>query len=162
MWSSHIDPFVGIATLVVAIAVWLAQTWERATDKLPKRLSVSFVLEDEEIMRCDLAYMTDASAIRELGQTIGRQMLDPVDVRAMIPFCAPLIRLREREVCVIEGEGPVQHYSVVFKLTKRPATLAEGVRVVWSPPFLPENLINVHPDGSREVRTGADQRNPDR
>lgn len=81
-------------------------------------------------------------------------MADPQHVKEMVPFCAPAIRLLADEIRH-EGEGEriehYRHYTVEFELTKRPVTVEEGIRVVWDP-FRPENLLNVYPDGRREIR----------
>lgn len=72
IWAYRIDPLVSIATFGVAVSVWLVQTYRNSERQLPKRLTVRFVLDGEEVMCCNRAYMTDATGIRELGQTIGR------------------------------------------------------------------------------------------
>ena len=75
----------------------------------------------------------------------------------MVPFCAPAIRLLKDETEYHELDDAIEHYRhyiVVFELTKRPASVPEGMSVVWDPPFAPENLVNIYSNNRREVRSG--------
>jgi hypothetical protein len=158
-WNTHASPIISLATFLIAFAVWFQQLRRAWLDDLPKRLTVTFTLDGKEVMRCDLAHLPDAASARELAQQIGRQMADPEHGKLLLTFCAADVHLTNDgpDTAAIDGQEILfQHYHLELRLTKRPETLHEGVRVLWQPPFNRDRLLNVNADGTQEPRLKAD------
>lgn len=160
-FNDHVAPYVDIVTLMIAMVVWAIQTQVLWKQSLPNRMSIVFKLGDDELLVCNFAHLPDASAIRELSQTIGRQMIDPQGRQRglMIPFCSPNITLTDEGVVALSIDGErqyVMHHRVEFQLMARPSGLAEEARVEWNPPFASEDLVNIAPDKTRTPRRHAD------
>ncbi len=131
IWDREIDPIVGIATLIVALSVWFNETRSSWKSDLPKKLTVIFIHEGNEVMRCNYAHLDHEADIRNLGQQIGRQM----NKDATLKFYAPNIKRDKGEVCIGKQGEVFMHYTARFTLTELPENLEQGKCLLWKPPF---------------------------
>lgn len=113
-WSKIIDPVLGLLTLLVAGFVWFDEMSREWEEKLPKRLTVIFKLQEgesyREVMRCEEAYLADSADIRQWGQQIGSQMTGGkrLDFQPFIAHDEPIV------------ERNFKLYFITFFLTKLP------------------------------------------
>lgn len=139
-WRLKAQPIIGLATFLVAVAIWAQQLRRSWHEHLPKRLTVVFRHGETEVFRCERARLPDASSIRELAQQIGAHMPDPNNNRKLA-FCVPYIEVdRPKRVFDTREKRVVQVYGVAFTLTKLPEGVGEGEAWVWTYPFDEENL----------------------
>ena len=131
IWDREIDPIVGIATLIVALSVWINETLSSWKSDLPQKLTVIFIHEGNEVMRCNFAHLDHEADIRNLGQQIGRQMNED----ATLKFYAPNIKRDKGEVCTGKQGDIFMHYTARFTLTELPENLKPGICLLWEPPF---------------------------
>ncbi len=128
-WNNEIDPVVGFATLLVAFSVWINETISSWKNSLPKKLTVIFIFEGKEVMRCNYAHLDHEADIRNLGQQIGRQMN-----KTKLDFYAPKIKRERGHICT-EKQEVFMHYKVEFTLTEWPKNLNKKECMIWEPPF---------------------------
>lgn len=168
IWNRSVGPLVGLATLFVAIAVWVAELTEEWRNQLPKRLTVNFVysVNDElkTVMRCEQAHLSDIADVRALGQQIGSQLVDldagnrhieldkkPMLLRLLpkkppqkgptqLNFCAPYITQDKGDIEYCPEIGFFRHFTVYFTLTKLPVGLDRTKCKLWVKPFGEENI----------------------
>ncbi len=120
------EPIIGVATLVVAIAVWVGERREAMREALPKRLTVVFLYpllkaEDNEnvALFCSHAYLSNVADIRSLGQSIGGQMAEE-----QLRFYPDI---RQSPGCnEIHNGEEVFHYTVIFQLYEAPKKSGPG------------------------------------
>jgi len=127
-------------TLAIAALVWLGETMQDWENALPKRLTVSFVHEGTEIMRCEQAYLAGEGDIRAWGQQLGGQMAG-----VLLQF-DPLIRQEPGSITSDPKTGKlIKLYAVTFRLTALPEAkqadnavnieflkiIKDGNKVVW-------------------------------
>lgn len=157
-WWTWIDIFITFLTLIVAIVVWHQNSRETWKKNLPKRLTVSFQYEGNEIMRCEKAHLTSEADIRALGQQIGRQMAKQINEMVThsntgskqinLDFVAPYIKIVEPEK--LEQDEPDKiyvHYRANFELMENPLSKKDEMWV-WKEPFFRESdkpNIEKHP-----------------
>ncbi len=159
-WGDFVEPFIGIATLVVAGMVWWGELAEDWIDSLPKRLHAVFVFEDEVVMRCNYAKLSSESDIRQLGQQIGSQLLTSMESPSsatqdeeegkskppvMLTFRAASIdytkigphQLPSDPKAFGAASGQLCNlYEVRYELLgKRPQPCRKGDCLIWDPPF---------------------------
>ncbi len=86
-WQDFIDPLIGISVLMVTISIWLSKAKTEWEDELPNRLTVRFIYENNELMRCEEAPLIHESDIRQWSQQIGLQMVNQEGFRfSMEPY----------------------------------------------------------------------------
>ncbi len=137
-WTDHIDPFVGMAVLIVAMALWFGEIRQDWHASLPCRLTVVFRHGDgvdaREVMRCERAGLSGEGEMRALGQQIGAQMVG----ERTLDFCAPSVEYSGGHI-EAERDGRIyRHFTVALRLRKLPAAiddLASDEVLVWRPPF---------------------------
>lgn len=99
VWN-NLQPVVGIATLLVAIGVWigeLRQDWNR---QLPRRLNVYFMANKKPLLVCKNALLPGEHDIRNLGQ----QILSQMSRIRLLDFDAARIQAKELpNVVLIDG-----------------------------------------------------------
>lgn len=115
-WWNWLEPVVGVGTLGVALAVWLGELRQDWENSLLKRLTVNFLYQGREYMRCEGAYLAGEADIRAWGQQLGSQMAG-----------SPLLRFQPN---ILQQPGTVtrdrytgshyMHYRVTFFLTQLP------------------------------------------
>ena len=168
VWNEIFNHVVGIATVIVAVAVWFAELTEEWREQLPKRLTVNFVyLNNKElktVMRCEKAHLSDIADVRALGQQIGSQLVNlgvgkqrddpnkesmikklftkkpPQKAPAQLSFCAPYITQDKGDIEYCPEIGFFRHFTVEFTLTKLPNGLDETKCKLWVAPFGEENI----------------------
>lgn len=92
-YSAWIDPVITIATLLVAIFVWVDSRLEAWKKSLPKKLDVHFVFDGKYILSCYNANLVGEHDIRALGQQIGAQMNGSnLDFYPMVSTSQPKIK----------------------------------------------------------------------
>ena len=124
-WNTFLDPVIGLGTFLFAIAVWygeLLQDWEH---KLPKRLTVRFVYQDQLVMICKDAVLVSEADIRRWGQQIGRQM----NKNHNLDFDA-FFEIKEGDPAVGRGQY-YKPYYLVYYLTELPNRI-EGMQTCFS------------------------------
>ena len=136
-WTDNLDPFVSMAVLIIALALWFREIRQDWRSSLPCRLTVVFQHDDgsgaREVMRCERAGLAGEGETRALAQQIGAQM-----IKGRLDFCAPSVTYGGWQI-EDDNEGIVyRHYSVTLRLLELPAILADLPRekiLVWRPPF---------------------------
>lgn len=146
-WTDHVDPFVGMAVLTVALALWFGEIRQDWCASLPCRLTVVFRhgdgVEAREVMRCERAGLSGEGEMRALGQQIGAQM---VGERAL-DFCAPSVEYSGGHIEAASDGSLYRHFTVALRLRSLPATirnLAPNEVLVWRPPFVSEPVRETH------------------
>jgi hypothetical protein len=136
-WTDYLDPFVGMAVLIIALALWFGETRQDWRNSLPRRLSVVFRYCDDkgdrEVMRCVRAGLASEADVRALAQQIGAQM-----VAGQLDFRAPNVKQSGGNVEVAEDGDVYRHHVVTLELRKLPSALADLPKdhvLVWRPPF---------------------------
>jgi hypothetical protein len=131
-WNTDLDQIVSLATLMIALFVWYGEIAEDWKNNLPKRLTVRFENDmNELVMLCIKAYLSDVADIRALGQQIARQMCENKDIH----FRAPYVKRNAGEILYDSGIGYFLHYEVTFTLTSRPDGLLQRKHKLWKAPF---------------------------
>ncbi len=86
-WNNLLDPLIGVAVLTVTIGIWMFKVRNEWEDDLEHRLTVSYIFEDKEVMRCEHAVLSHEADIRAWAQHIGSQMVDKGTYRLKLePF----------------------------------------------------------------------------
>jgi hypothetical protein len=136
-WTDYLDPFVGMAVLIVALALWFGEVRQDWRNSLPRRLSVVFRYRgdngDREVMRCVRAGLASEADVRALAQQIGAQM-----VAGQLDFRAPNVKQSGGNVEVAEDGDVYRHHVVTLELRKLPSAIADLPKdhvLVWRPPF---------------------------
>jgi hypothetical protein len=125
-WWGWMEPITGISTLAIAMLVWLGKSIQDVENALPKRLSVSFFHNNEEIMFCSQAYLAGEGDIRQWGQQIGKQM----NQNEWLDLAPDILVLpREKTLSKLTGE-PIILYKASFFLTKPPKVYT-GTKIEW-------------------------------
>jgi hypothetical protein len=73
-WSDILDPLLGVTIALIALGIWFGKNEKEWEDSLEQRLSVSYMYDKKEIMRCEHAVLSHEADIRAWAQTIGSQM----------------------------------------------------------------------------------------
>lgn len=131
-WQAYLDSPVSFMTLFVAVLVWYGEVREQYLHNLPKRMTVSFVYQGKEIMRCNHALLSHEGDMRALAQQIGRQMAgNLLDLRPMLHDWAKSIETDE-------NEKRYMHYMVTIELWNLLPMLEQlkenGRMLLWDPP----------------------------
>ncbi len=120
-WGNSLDPWIGILTFFVTIMVWFSKTrtdWEAS---LEKRLTVKFIHEGQEIMRCEEAYLADEADIRQWSQQIGQQMITPPKEKPRYLKFEPYMQQDGPIICEEESTGKSYcHYICHIHLIEMP------------------------------------------
>jgi len=146
IWSKTINPWINIATLVIAAAVWFGEIYQDWKNDLPKRLTVLFQYrtDGEEkyciVMRCEKAHLADMADVRALGQQIGSQLVNPDEPDRTLSFIAPRVEQSDRNILFDDVDGFFQHQVVTFTLNKLPDNLKSSECKVWRHPFAKEDI----------------------
>lgn len=146
-WDDDFNHVVASATLLVAIAVWIAELKEEWRNQLPKRLTVNFeylyenATEPVTVMRCEKAHLSDIADIRSLGQQIGSQLVDPDNPDRNLSFRAPYVTQNNGKIEYTQDIGFYYHYNVTFTLNGLPEKLGVDLKTkekeckIWTEPF---------------------------
>lgn len=126
-WWDWAEPIAGISTLVTALGVWIGELRQDWENNLPKRLTVHFQFENQDILVCRGMHLPNEGDIRALSQQIGSQMTrgrQQVDSKTKgeegkLKF-DPFIKQRE-PIIVYEESLVYKLYTVFFKLSEEPA-----------------------------------------
>jgi hypothetical protein len=134
LWSGSVEPFINLATFLVAMLVWFADAYRGWRESLPCRLTAVFVCDGRELMRCERAALAAPADIRAMGQQLGQSMNNNQRLNLMVPTFEVSGGAPE------EGaDGSVYcHYRVRFGLLERPASLpalGPDQMLVWRAPF---------------------------
>lgn len=117
-------------TFLVAIMLWWGQKRAEWIDYLPNRLTVSFLFEGREVMRCEKAHLSNESDIRALSQAIGMQMNNGCQLK----FIPAKVEIEPYE---LDKKNRYLHYRARIYLTELPPKLKDkdGEVLVWGPDF---------------------------
>lgn len=115
-WWNWLEPVTGTTTLAVALAVWLGELKQDWENSLPKRLTVVFLYQGRECMRCEEAYLAGESDIRAWGQQLGSQMAGTPHLRFQPSICQE----QGRATTDPETGESFMFYRVVFTLSSLP------------------------------------------
>lgn len=142
-WTEHLEWMVATATLVVALSVFFSEVRDEWYERLPKKLTVSFVYEGVEVMHCRDATLTGEGDIRAMSQQIGRQMVSMVkDKReeANLPLKPMLDNFTKR---LIKDKREV-NYTATINLRDLPQCLMviykNNQKLIWVSPFERDQL----------------------
>ncbi len=144
--SKTVNPWINIATLVVAAAVWFGEMYQDWKNDLPKRLTVLFQYRENGIgayrtvMRCEKSYLADMADVRALGQQIGSQLVNPDEPDRNLSFIAPRVKQSGRNILHEDNSGFFQHQVVIFTLNKLPDNLNSGECKIWRHPFTKNDI----------------------
>ena len=137
-WGNWLDPFTGLSTFLVALIIWVlnrAKDWE---DRLPKLLTVRYMLNRRVVILCENATLAHESDIRNWGQTLGRQTADRSENGRQVNFdFLNRFDLKEASIHKSDSEGSSgelyhKHYEATFYLKSNSdlPKLDEG-KFVW-------------------------------
>ncbi len=146
IWAKTINPWINIATLVVAAAVWFGEIYQDWKNDLPKRLTVLFQYRKCEtekyriVMKCEKSYLADMTDVRALGQQIGSQLVNPDAPDRNLSFIAPRVEQTDRDILHDDTSGFYQHQVVTFTLNKLPDNLNNSECKTWRHPFTKEDI----------------------
>lgn len=133
-WTEVIDPFLGIAVLLIALALWFGELRQDWRQSLPCLLTVVLWFDGREMMRCEYADLASEADMRALGQTIGAQMTN----NEKLKFFAPSVKQSGGDVIEF-GNGEVnRHFTIEMVLRELPKSISklpEADILVWRPPF---------------------------
>ncbi|MGB1216774.1 MAG: hypothetical protein ACPG5P_02800 [Saprospiraceae bacterium] len=135
-WTEAIDPLIGVAVFVMTIFLWYAKNdmdWE---NKLEKRLTVGFVYDGDELLRCIGAYLAGEGDIRAWGMQIGAQMSG----RRFLKL-EPNIKYFKPQIIEDRSGKLIKLYRVEFELGEKP---------------IPDKLIT--PSHPRDFKCSSNQR----
>lgn len=131
-YGNWIDPSFTIITLIVTTIFAIIANAENWNNKLPKRLTIHFVLPPESgqkdlkiIFTCLEAYLSGESDIRQWAQQIGRQKFG----RDLDFF--PYITQVDPVISYSNSLKDYKLYEVFIFLRKKPLTINELQYTVW-------------------------------
>lgn len=134
LWSDKLEPFISLATFLVALLVWRGEAHQDWLASLHCKLTAVFVYDGREVLRCDHADMANESDMRALGQQLGRHMNGGKDLSMALPALQ-----RSGGAPEEGGDGEVyRHYIIRLSLLELPEvakTLSENQVLLWAPPF---------------------------
>lgn len=120
-----LEPAIGITTLIVAMQVWYGKAAQDCENELPKRLNISFLYNNIEIMRCENAYLAAEGDIRALGQQLGGQISGSINTLAFNSF-----EQKPGEICLDEySDEEVKVYELKITLGDIPPEFRIGGEV---------------------------------
>lgn len=154
-WANWLDPFVGTFTFLVAFGVWWTTNLHQWEDKLQKRLTIHYLFNRQEIMRCEEVYLASEGDIRSWAQQLGAQLSNTRFLK-FEPFMeeAPARILFDE----VSGQYYILYQATIF-LTDRPINIGlsdtqldayhltqqytnkNGV-VVWSRKNIPTEIVD--------------------
>lgn len=130
-WYANLfDPLITTATLLASIGAFLYNLAIDWNNKLPKRLTVHFVLhwegEQKVIFTCLEAYLSGESDIRQWSQQIGKQKFGGnLDFFPYMTQREPEIRQKPK------SKLDYNLYQVFIFLSKKPTSIHEVHYSVW-------------------------------
>lgn len=104
-WGKWIDIFITMSTLSIAVFVWMNEKIENWESALPKKLDITYLLEDRVFANVKNAPLAGDDDIRNWGQSIGQTILN---------------RQTRIEFSGFKTEGPVRNNAkkiMQYKLT---------------------------------------------
>lgn len=111
-WDKNYNVYVGVATLLVTLAVWVGEVYNGWLDDLPKKLTVKFNFEGRVVMECRRADLAGVGDSRALAQQIGKQMACGQELH----FVAPAIEQTGGEVYYDASIKHYRHYYISITL----------------------------------------------
>ena len=134
-WNDNYNAYAGLATLLVALAVWFGDVYDDWLDNLPKKLTVRFELKGRLILECRRAGLSGLGDSRALAQQIGKQMVRGQDLN----FVAPAIKQMGGAVCYETDTGHYRDYHLtVILLDLEPYT---HPKIKTAPPSLDDTYF---------------------
>lgn len=117
-FNNYIDPFISIATFLVALIIWGFQIHREWINSLPKRITVHFVYEKKYVMSCFETWLASESDIRQWSQQIGGQMSKLKNQLSFYPYISskaptPVLSSFEK---INRKKITIQLYEVTFHL----------------------------------------------
>jgi len=127
-WTDLIDPFIGLATFIVAIIIAFQNYDKKVKDSFQKRMTVHFAYNEKVIMSCYDAILVSQSAIREWGMQIGSQMAagKRLDLEPHFDIEQPQYTYPQKR-----GEFGKALHTITFYLRQLPVDIAPGVHRIW-------------------------------
>ncbi len=116
-WVRWGDPLLGVGTFLVAFVIWLtnmAKDWE---DRLPKLLSITYKLDNRDVIICKNATLAHEGDIRNWGQQLGQQTIGRslrFNLLQKFDIGKPIIRKSNQEGT--KGTKYHKHYTATFYL----------------------------------------------
>ena len=140
-WNDELDQIVSLATLMVAIFVWFGEISENWKKTLPKRLTVRFLDDNNQlVLLCIRAKLSDIGDMRNLAQQIGRHMNHNINLE----FQAPDIDHSPGAIVYDADIGFIMHYFSTFRLSEIHPLLKEEIGMgkykEWKAPFRKDNF----------------------
>ena len=126
-WQDNLQTLFGLATLLVAVFVWLDELNEEWSEDLPRLLSFFFFFQGQPALVCYHAYLAGESDIRAWAQQIGGRQMTGGDLHFR-----PVVDSRPVEY-LTDGANVYLHHQVRFTLTDLPNLLAETAQATGHP-----------------------------
>ncbi len=131
--AESLDIFVNFFTLLTAIIIWVGESREELEREFPLKFSPHFYVGDEQnaVMVCKYAFLSDISDIRQWAQQIGRQMVKEaaqingysVEKNMELALSPDIVTRIEKELLRDPDGQTYRHYKVWIKLRKLPKYL---------------------------------------
>ena len=132
-FAEYIDILINFSTLAMAFIIWTGESQEEFDRELPIKFTPHFYVGTEQnvVMVCRYAYLSDRSDIRQWAQQIGKQMVReaaqinkyPAKQNIELPLSPEIVTKIEREYLQDEDGQKYKHYKVWIKLRKVPKYL---------------------------------------
>lgn len=120
-WTQNWDAVIGITTFLIAFFVWLGETNQDWENKLPKKLTVTFMYREntdaewKKMMCCRNAFLAGEGDIRQWAQQIGKQMNNDNYLNFL-----PFMRMEKAPMAQKKEGNWYKFYEVTIYLTKKP------------------------------------------
>lgn len=124
-YAEWIDPVITIATLLIALFVWLNSKVHDWKDNLPKKLNSHFLYQGKYVISCFHANLIGEHDIRALAQQIGAQ----INKGAWLKF-SPMANPSEPSIKKTKKGDFYRLYSIQFELDELPANALEKY-LIW-------------------------------
>lgn len=128
-WTKWIDMVVTIATLFVAVSVWIHEKYVDWMDTLPKKLNIKYHLNNKEYAVVENAPLTGIDDIRQWGTSIAGTILND---KTPISFSGFKMDKPKRE-------GEKMNYYLTIYLREPISGIAQGQKFVFNDEG---NLVN--------------------
>lgn len=95
-WNNWINTFITIATLAIAVFVWVNETNTEWKQSLPKKLDVFYIFNGENYATVTNAPLAGEDDVRNWGQSIGKTILNKRANLSFSGFAAEAPQLDEK------------------------------------------------------------------
>ncbi len=119
-WWQGVEAIIGIATLAVAVLLWVGETTENWESSLPKRLKAVYLFEGQPVMVCEDSCLAAETDIRAMAQQMGAQINGGRNLEL-----SPVFDIVSPRTETLPGAGTVRRYEIRMSLSRLPQRVAE-------------------------------------